>query len=111
MLDHCARLDAVQRRLAIIDADFKLGNADLFFDLEVGKARNGGKLVPELFGGAAQRIEIIAKDLEGDFGAYTGKQVIETMGDRLADIDGQRQHRKPRADVGDDFRLRTRMTV
>ena len=55
--------------------------------------------------GGAQGIEVIAENLDRDLGAHARQQVVEPMGDRLADVDRERQHRQPRANIGDDLRL------
>ena len=58
--------------------------------------------------GAAQRIEIVAEDLQRDLGAHARQHVVEPMRDRLADIDRHRQHREPRRGGRRRFRSSTR---
>jgi hypothetical protein len=108
LIDHCRRLYAVERGSRVIHPDFQLGNSDLLLHLQIDDAGNGGEHVPQLLPGCAQRIEIVAEDLECDLGADAREHVIEPMGDRLSDIDGHGQDREPRANVGDDLRLRPR---
>ena len=79
MIHDGARLHAVERRSSVIDADFELGDADLLFDLEVGKTRNTAELVAQRLGRPPHRVEIIPEYLEGYFGAHSGKHVIEPV--------------------------------
>ena len=49
---------------------------------------------------AAQRVEVVAVDLERDLRPHARQHVVEAVRDRLADVDAGRQHGEPRADVG-----------
>ena len=61
---------------------------------------------PELFRAVSQRVEVVAEEFQRDLGADAREHVVEPVRDRLPDIDRERQHRKPGADVGDDLGLR-----
>ena len=51
-------------------------------------------------GERAQRVEVVAVDLERDLGAHAGEHVVEPVADRLADVDAAGQHTEARADIG-----------
>ncbi len=55
--------------------------------------------------GGPQRVEIIAENLQRDLRAHARQHVVEPMRDRLADVDGDRQHREPRPQIVDDLGL------
>ena len=57
---------------------------------------------PQLFRDGPQRVEVVAEDLQGDLRAHAGKHVVETMRDRLSDVDVGGQDGKARPDVRDD---------
>ena len=96
LLDHGRRLHAVERGAAVIDADFELRNQDLLFDLKIGEPGMPPTRWRSRFRRGAQRVEIVAEDLQRDLGAHAGQHVIEPMRDRLADVDRHREDREPR---------------
>ena len=61
-----------------------------------------GEPAAERLGQRAQRIEVLAEELDDDLRAHARKHVIEPVRDRLADIERDRQHGKARAQIGDD---------
>jgi hypothetical protein len=98
-----ARRNAVACRLVVVDADLDLRNQHLLLDLQVGDAGDLREPLAQLRRQAAQRVEIVAVDLQRDLGAHAGQQVVEAVRDRLADVAHRRQHREAAADVGDDL--------
>ena len=100
---HVRRRDAEMGGLLVVDGDLNLRNAHLALDLQVDEARDARHAALQLLGQAAQRIEIVAEDLERDLRPHARKHVVEPVRDRLADVDGGRQHGEARADVGDDL--------
>ena len=49
------------------------------------------------------------KTLQGDLRPHAREHVVEAVRDRLADVDGDRQHGEPGAKIGDDLGLGPRM--
>jgi hypothetical protein len=95
--------DTEQASPLIGDGYPDLGNAHLALDLKVGEAFDRAQAGLQLLTKVAQRIEIIAKNLERNLRPHARAHVIEAMGNRLADVDSDRRHGKARADVGDDL--------
>jgi hypothetical protein len=54
-------------------------------------------------GQTAQRVEVVAVDLQRDLRAHAGQQVVEAMADRLADAGSDRQAGQALPDVGNDL--------
>ena len=105
LIDDGRRLHAIKRRPLVVDGDFELRDADLPLDLKVDEARNGGKLLAKILADARERVEIVAKDFQGDLGADAREHVVEAMRDRLADVDRHRQNAELFADLGEDHVL------
>ena len=106
MVDDGARLQAVERRPRVVDADLELRDADLLLDLQVGETGDRRQLRAQGLGRAAQRVEVVAEDLERNLRPHARQHVIEPVGDRLADVGRQRQHGQALPHVGDDLVLR-----
>ena len=107
LLDDGAGLHAVERRARRSRRGFPAAGCAPAFRPAGRRGRGcAASSARSVFGGAAQRVEIVAEDLERDLGAHAGQHVVEPVRDRLADIDRQRQHREAAADVGDDVGLR-----
>ena len=64
------RLQAIKGGLLVIDRDLELRNAHLALDLEINHARNLVETLAHLLGEGAQRIEVIAEDLDGNLGTH-----------------------------------------
>src|SRR5262249_23693963 len=105
LLDHGGGLHAIERGAAIVDADIELRNANLLFELQVDKPQNIGEELAQVLRDADERVELVAEYFQRDLGAHARKQVIEAVRDRLPDIDCDRQHREPLAQVSDDVGL------
>jgi hypothetical protein len=52
---------------------------------------------------AAQRVQVLAEDLDGDLRAHAREHVVDAVRDRLADLHGGGQVDQARADVGLDL--------
>ena len=101
LLDHRRRLDPVEGGPGVVDPDLQLRDSDLLLDLQVGEPGDLGHPVAQVVGHAPQGVEVLAEDLQGEFGPDTRKHVVEAVRDRLADVDRERQRREASADVGD----------
>src|SRR6516165_5831061 len=77
LIDNGGGLHAVERRSAVVDPDFELGNLDLLLQLQINNARNRRKLPSQILARRQQRVEIIAENLERNGGANARKYVIE----------------------------------
>ena len=59
--------------------------------------------VSKSVGESAQRVVVVAVDLERDLRPHARQHVVEAVRDRLADADARRQRRQPRADLGENL--------
>ena len=97
------RLQAVERGPRVVDDDLQLRDAHLLFDLQVGEAGDAWPGAPRSASASARSVSRSSpKNLDGDLRPHARQHVIEPVRDRLADIERDRQHGKPRADIGDD---------
>ena len=100
---HLRRRHAVLRRRGVVDAHLDLRRQHLLLDLQVGDAGDGGQLRTQRIGLAAQGIEVLAEDLDGDLRAHAREHVVDAVRDGLADLQRGRQVDQARADVGLDL--------
>ena len=94
-------VEPVACRLVVVDAHLQLRDAHLLFGLQVDDAGDRLEARFQVGGKAAQRVVVVAVDLERDLRAHTRQHVIEPVGDGLADGDARREHGQPLADVGE----------
>ena len=94
------RRHAEERRALGIDMDAHLRDQDLLLDLQIHKARDGGKPAARVFGKPAQVIKIVTVNFQHDFGAHAGTHMLQAMADRLFDVDRHRQHGERSANIG-----------
>jgi hypothetical protein len=105
---HLRRRHAVLGRGGVVHAHLDLRRQHLLLDLQVGDARDGGQLRAQHVGLAAQRVQVLAEDLDGDLRTHAREHVVDAVRDRLADLQRGRQVDQPRADVGLDLVHRAR---
>ncbi|MNQ98562.1 hypothetical protein D3C85_1142580 [compost metagenome] len=86
------------RGLAVIEPHVNLRNQDLLLHGDVDQAGDARQLAAQVLRQAAEGIEVVAVDLQGDLGAHARQEVVESMGNGLADGHRRRQRRKLRAD-------------
>ncbi|MDT4871152.1 hypothetical protein FQZ97_1062690 [compost metagenome] len=88
------------RGLAVIESHIDLRYQYLALDRDIDESWYGSKPPAHVLRQAAQRIEIIAIDLQRDLCPHAGKQVIQPVGNRLADGHRRRETGKLGADGG-----------
>jgi hypothetical protein len=93
---HLRRRHAVLRRRGVVDAHLDLRRQHLLLDLQVGDAGDGGQLRAQGIGLAAQGVQVLAKDLDGDLRAHARQHVVDAVRDGLADLQRSRQVDQPR---------------
>jgi hypothetical protein len=84
---HLRRRHAVLRRRGVVDAHLDLRCQHLLLDLQVGNAGDGGQLRTQGIGLAAQRVQVLAEDLDRDLRAHAREHVVDAVRDRLADLE------------------------
>jgi hypothetical protein len=62
-----------------------------------------GQLAAQRVGLPAQRVEVVAENLDGDLRTHAGEHVVDAVRDRLADGNGRRQVDQAGADVRRDL--------
>jgi hypothetical protein len=75
----------------------------LLLDFEIGDAGNTGQPAAQRVGLPAQRVEVVAKYLDGDLRAHAGEHVVDPVRDGLADGNRRRQVDQAAANIGRDF--------
>jgi hypothetical protein len=75
----------------VVDAHLDLRRQHLLFDLQVGQAGDAASLARAGLGLAAQGVQVVAEDLDGDLRAHARQHVVDAVRDGLADGDGGRQ--------------------
>ena len=73
------RRHAVLRRGRVVHAHLDLRRQHLLFDLQVGDAGDGSQLRTQHVGLAAQCIQVLAEDLDGDLRAHTREHVVDAV--------------------------------
>ena len=81
----------VERRALVVDLDAQLRDEHLLLDLKIDQARHRRELLARRLGETAQRLEVVAENLQDDLRAHARLQVVEPVADRLADGDRNRQ--------------------
>ena len=98
-------MNAIKGGAIIVDADFKLWNADLLFHLQIHKAGDGRNLAAQPFGDGPQGIQIRPVNFERQLRPHARQHVIQPVRYRLADVHRNRQQGQTRADIGHDLGL------
>ena len=95
--------DAMRVGGIIVYGDLHLRDAHLALDRDVDEPWDGLEPRFHLLGQRAQRIEVVAEDLERDLRTHARQHMVEPVRDRLAHVDVGRQDGKPRPDIADDL--------
>ena len=85
----------------VVDAHLQLRDAHLLLDLQIDDALDRRQTLLQVRCESAQRVEIVAVDLDHELRAHAREHVVEPMRDGLADGDAHRQRREARANVGE----------
>jgi hypothetical protein len=87
----CGAARRIARR-GVVDAHLDLRRQHLLLDLQVGDAGDGRQpCAQQGIGLAAQGVQVVAEDLDGDLRAHARQHVVDAVRDGLADGDGGRQ--------------------
>jgi hypothetical protein len=86
LVDDCGRLHAVESRAPIVDPDFQLRNPDLLFNLKVDKSWDGRQPLTKPLGRRAQRVQVVAENLQRDLRTHAREHVVQSVGDGLTDV-------------------------
>ena len=98
---------AIERDPLEVYGNAKLRDPHLLLDLKVDKPWHRRQLGSEALGERAQRVDILAVDLQRNLGAHPRQQMVEAVRDWLADVDRGGQGCERCANVCQDLRLGT----
>ena len=82
-VEHVAHRDAVAGAAVAVDADADHRQARRLLELHVGRAGDAGHDPRDLLALLAQRVEVVAEELDPHVGADAGDQLVEAHLDRL----------------------------